>query len=74
MTMANGRIEENEETVMHLLNEKYFRSDIAAQMLNMHKNTLLEKAREGKIRSYHHKRWVWVKEAWIREYLERESR
>ena len=63
----------DEKREMYLLGEKYIRSDLAAEMLGMHRNTLLHKAKEGKIRRFMQKRTVWFKEVWLREYIERSS-
>lgn len=59
--------------IMMLLGQKYYRSDLAAEILKMHRNTLLQKAREGKIKKFCHKRSVWFKEAWLTAYLEKAS-
>lgn len=60
--------------VIEILGVKYYRSDLAAEMMKMHRNTLLEKARQGKIRKYRHNHAVWFTEAWMRAYMDRESR
>lgn len=69
-TAQNSR----DERIIVLLGEKYYRSDLAAEMMKMHRNTLLQKAREGKIRKYRHNHAVWFTEAWMRAYMDRESR
>lgn len=72
--MAGENIEESGNSrIMMLLGQKYYRSDLAAEILNMHKNTLLQKAREGKIKKFFHNRSVWFKEAWLIGYLEKAS-
>ena len=60
--------------VIELFGERYYRSDLAAQMVKMHRNTLLAKAREGKIRKYRHAHAVWFTEDMLKEYLIKESR
>ena len=64
----------DDERIMTLLGTKYYRSDLAAEMMLMHKNTLLEKARQGKIRKYYHRHAVWFTETWMRMYLETEGK
>lgn len=72
MTQSNQPQED--ERIIVLLGEKYYRSDLAAEMMKMHRNTLLQKAREGKIRKYRRNHAVWFTEAWMRAYMDRESR
>ena len=57
--------EGNDGRIITILGIKYYRSDLAAEMMHMHKNTLLEKARQGKIRKYHHNHAVWFRESWM---------
>lgn len=73
MTQQEIANEEKKGRIITLLGVKYYRSDLAATMLNMHKNTLLRKAKEGKIRSFHHKHAVWFTEIWMRMYMDKES-
>ena len=63
-----------DERIVVLLGVKYYRSDLAAEMLGMHKNTLLEKARKGLIRKFRHKHAVWFTELWMKLYMDKESR
>ncbi len=63
-----------DERVKVFFGEKYYRSDLAAEMLGMHKNTLLEKARLGLIRKYRYKHAVWFTELWMKMYIDQESR
>jgi hypothetical protein len=64
----------NDERTVELLGEKYYRSDLAAEMLGMHRNTLLEKARQGLIRKYRYKHAVWFTTLWMKMYIDQESR
>ena len=60
--------------VIELFGKRYYRSDLAAELVKMHRNTLLAKAREGKIRKYRHAHAVWFTEEWLMEYIIKESR
>lgn len=63
----------HDERIIVLLGEKYYRSDLAAQMMQMHTNTLLQKGRQGKIKRFRHKHAYWFKEVWMKAYLDKES-
>lgn len=62
-----------EDKVITVMGEKFYRSDLAAEMLRMHKNTLLQKARQGKIKKFRHNRAVWFTKPWMMAYIARES-
>lgn len=74
--MIEGRQQDaaRDDRVMVIMDVTYYRSDLAAEMLQMHKNTLLEKARNGEIRKYRHKHAIWFTEPWMRAYMDRKSR
>lgn len=69
----NTLISQKDPRVMELFGETYIRSDLSAEMVDMHKNTLLQKAKDGKIRRYRHRRAIWFKEIWLREFVEMED-
>jgi len=64
----------NDERTVVLLGVTYYRSDLAAEMLGMHRNTLLEKARLGLIRKYRYKHAVWFTALWMKMYIDKVSR
>ena len=73
MMIGENIVNGDDSRIMTLLGKKYYRSDLAAEILKMHKNTLLQKARQGKIKKFRHKHSVWFMEEWLMAYLYIES-